>query len=186
MKPKERLIHTASNLFYTQGYNSTGINQILDEAQVSKGSLYKHFTSKEDLGLAYVQISSSNWFENLTNYINLFTNSKEKIIKCFDFLENHCIQNSFNGCRILNMLTEIDNRNNTIKKEILAHKVKLKIFFFELAFQFLPSKPEAKELGEIIYLVYEGAITESKVFKSTSSILTSKKIIQKILTTYEN
>jgi len=40
--PKDRILETASRLFYTQGFNATGINQILDEANVAKASLYQH------------------------------------------------------------------------------------------------------------------------------------------------
>ncbi|MFT6754704.1 MAG: AcrR family transcriptional regulator, partial [Urechidicola sp.] len=46
---KERIIATASDLFYNQGYNQTGINQIISEAGVAKASLYQHFRSKEDI-----------------------------------------------------------------------------------------------------------------------------------------
>jgi AcrR family transcriptional regulator len=184
MKPKERLINSATDLFYIQGYNATGINQILEKAQVAKASLYKHFTSKDDLGLVYVQLSSNNWFANFIDYTKQFSDPKEIIINCFTFLESYSIQNKFNGCRILNMLTEIDNQNETIKSEVLAHKLKLKIFFTDLAYQLLQNKSKAKELGDIIYLAYEGATIESKVFKNANSIKAAKKLVQKIIDLY--
>jgi AcrR family transcriptional regulator len=52
---KERILETAYKLFYTQGYNVTGINQILDQAKVAKASLYQHFGSKEELRVAYIK-----------------------------------------------------------------------------------------------------------------------------------
>lgn len=53
--PKLKLISTAAELVYKQGWNATGINQILGEAQVPKGSFYYYFQSKEDLGVAIVK-----------------------------------------------------------------------------------------------------------------------------------
>lgn len=36
--PRERILDTAAILFHQQGYNSTGINQIISEAKVAKAS----------------------------------------------------------------------------------------------------------------------------------------------------
>ena len=51
---KDRILDTASRLFYDQGYHVTGINQIIDEADIARASLYNHFPSKTDLLLAYL------------------------------------------------------------------------------------------------------------------------------------
>jgi AcrR family transcriptional regulator len=44
--PRERILERASILFHHQGYNSTGINQIISEANVAKASFYQHFQNK--------------------------------------------------------------------------------------------------------------------------------------------
>lgn len=48
---RENILSTAADLFYKQGYNSTGINQIIDEADIARGSLYNHFKSKNDCSM---------------------------------------------------------------------------------------------------------------------------------------
>ena len=40
---KNRIIETASSLFYKNGYNSTGINEIISESGIAKATLYNHF-----------------------------------------------------------------------------------------------------------------------------------------------
>ena len=62
--PKERILETAYKLFYAQGYNVTGINQILEESGVAKASLYQHFGSKEDLGIEYIKQVREDWFQS--------------------------------------------------------------------------------------------------------------------------
>jgi AcrR family transcriptional regulator len=57
---KDRILDTASRLFYDQGYHITGINQIIDEADIARASLYNHFPSKTDLLLAI-------WTERISN-----------------------------------------------------------------------------------------------------------------------
>lgn len=51
---KANLIQTAATLFWKYGYHATGINEILKEAKVSKGSFYFYFNGKEDLARATI------------------------------------------------------------------------------------------------------------------------------------
>jgi AcrR family transcriptional regulator len=46
---RAHLIETATRLFASGGYEDTSIESVLDEAGVSRGSLYHHFASKEAL-----------------------------------------------------------------------------------------------------------------------------------------
>ncbi|MDH4248593.1 MAG: TetR/AcrR family transcriptional regulator [Deltaproteobacteria bacterium] len=47
--PRERLLQTASRLFYAQGVANVGIPEIIREAGIARMTLYYHFPSKEDL-----------------------------------------------------------------------------------------------------------------------------------------
>ncbi len=49
---RDRLIDTARELFWIQGYEGTSVAEILKKAEINSGSLYYHFKSKEDLLLA--------------------------------------------------------------------------------------------------------------------------------------
>jgi len=51
---RERLITTAAELFWRQGYAQTGVNEIIQQAQATSGSFYHFFPAKEDLLLAVV------------------------------------------------------------------------------------------------------------------------------------
>jgi TetR/AcrR family transcriptional repressor of nem operon len=51
---RERLITTAAELFWRQGYAQTGVNRIIQEAHATSGSFYHFFPAKEDLLVAVV------------------------------------------------------------------------------------------------------------------------------------
>lgn len=51
---KERIIARGAELIHRQGFNNTGIKEILDAAEVPKGSFYFYFKNKEDFGLAVI------------------------------------------------------------------------------------------------------------------------------------
>ncbi len=46
---REQILHAALQLFGTQGYEETSLQDIIDKAGVSKGGFYHHFRSKADL-----------------------------------------------------------------------------------------------------------------------------------------
>src|ERR1700759_226245 len=51
---RERLLATASELFYREGIRAVGVERILAEAPTTRATFYRHFPSKEDLVLAYL------------------------------------------------------------------------------------------------------------------------------------
>lgn len=51
---RERILDAALNIFSSKGYHDTRLDEIVDEAHVSKGSIYFHFPNKEKLFLALV------------------------------------------------------------------------------------------------------------------------------------
>jgi AcrR family transcriptional regulator len=46
---RERILSASQQLFRDQGINRTGIDQICTVAEVSKHTLYQHFTGKDEL-----------------------------------------------------------------------------------------------------------------------------------------
>ena len=47
-----RLLAEAQRLFRERGYGATSLEQVAEAAQVTKGAIYGHFSSKEDLLLS--------------------------------------------------------------------------------------------------------------------------------------
>jgi AcrR family transcriptional regulator len=52
---RERILTTADRLFYSHGIQAVGVQWVLDESQVTRVTLYRHFASKDDLVLAYLE-----------------------------------------------------------------------------------------------------------------------------------
>lgn len=51
-KTREDIIQAGARLFSVHGFFATGLNDILNDASISKGAFYHHFKSKEDLAVA--------------------------------------------------------------------------------------------------------------------------------------
>lgn len=173
MKPKERILEVAFRLFHQQGYNSTGINQIIAEAAVAKASFYHHFKSKEDLCIAFLDVRHDYWLDALHHFISAASTPSQKVLTAFDFLIHMNQKENFRGCSFLNILSEIPSDNTRILKVIQEHKNDLRLFFTDLL--------DTPELSDHIYLLFESSIIESQMFKSNELIHTSKNIVTRLI-----
>lgn len=176
MDTRARIIETASRLFYTQGYNSTGINQVIKEADVAKASLYQHFPSKEDLLIEYLRITGDNTEKSLRAHVAKFKTPKEKVLSLFDFLMKFSRQTAFNGCNFLNVAAEIPNDNQKIRSLIRKQKNVIRGLFAEIL------KPVSKEqLADELYLLFDAALISGKVYGDLWPAKTAKKVAAKLL-----
>jgi AcrR family transcriptional regulator len=171
--PRERIVVTTSELFSRQGYNSTGINQIISEAKVAKATFYLHFKSKEDLCVEFLNVRHRYWFNELNSFIEKKSDTKSKVIAAFDFLIYMNQKEDFRGCSFLNILSEIPMDNTKILNVIQSHKSDLRNLFFELL--------DDSTLSDHIYLLFESGIVESQLFRSNELIEKSIIIIVNLI-----
>jgi len=162
-------------LFHQQGYNSTGINQIIDEAEVSKASFYQHFKSKDDLCIEFLNKRYDYWVSELEKFTSEAETVQEKILKSFDFLIDMNKREDFRGCSFLNILSEIPADKEEIHKVIRHHKNKLRECFNE--------DIQNDMVSAHVYLLFESSILTSQLYRSDELIEKSKIIVKEILST---
>lgn len=177
---RERIIATASRLFYEQGYNRTGINQILKESGVAKASMYDHFESKEDICVAYLEHMDDQFAYNLTEFLRKKRKGRGRVLGVFDFLQEFYNAENFRGCWCLNTMAEIPQDDQRIKEEIRKQKESLRKIIKSLVVENLPEE-EDQTLADQLYLLYEGALMESYLYGSNWPISLVKSMAKKIV-----
>ena len=81
---KQLILDTARNLFYTNGYETTSIQTIIDTVGIAKGTFYHHFSSKEDLLDQLIKHFSETLIEAMKNVAEDSTlNAVEKLNRAF-------------------------------------------------------------------------------------------------------
>lgn len=161
-KPKERILESVSQLFCKQGFNSTGINQIVKHSKVAKASFYDHFKSKDALALEYLHQRHISWFNGLNDFIKNAITAKEKVIGSFEYLKVMNEKEDFSGCVFLNMLSELKFNNEDAHKIIKNHKQDLMIFFERII--------NDNKKSFLIYMLFESCLVESQVYRSQEVI----------------
>ena len=179
---KDRIIETTSELFYQEGYNQTGINQIIAEAGVAKASMYQHFRSKEDIAVAYLKKRHTIWVGNLFEYIADEKTVSDKIIGCFDYLNFWLKGVQYRGCGFQNIFIDLPKDQQKIKDQVILHKNELRTWIHNLLLEDERySKESAKELGDEILVLMDGAIILSQIQNSSWPILSAKSTCTKLL-----
>ncbi|MBO4207820.1 ScbR family autoregulator-binding transcription factor [Micromonospora echinofusca] len=75
------IIRAAAEMFDRYGYGSTGLSDVVAHAGVTKGALYFHFRSKQDLAQAVVQEQHALWAAEATTVAGLETPALEALIR---------------------------------------------------------------------------------------------------------
>lgn len=179
---KDRIIETASHLFYKNGYNQTGINQIIDEAGVAKASMYQHFRSKEEIAVSYLQRRHRLWTEALLKRISTAVTPSEKIMASFDYLEQWLREVDYRGCGWQNIITDLPVEQTRIREQAVFHKNEVKAELIGILQQAYPEE-KATSLGKQLMVLMEGAIILSQIQKSPWPIQSAKEAGASLLKT---
>ncbi len=178
----DKILDTAERLFYAQGYSNTGINQIIEEADIAKASLYKHFQTKTDLLVAYVERLHGLWLQRLEAAVGEVSDPKGKLLALFDHHTKRQEDRLFGGCPFIKANDEAHTDDPRFASEIQRVKARSKNFIRTLVEQsghrqFLSDD----ELVDTIYFMLEGSIVSASVFKTSAEIQGAKRLIEKLI-----
>lgn len=187
--PRQRILDTAMRLFFSQGYLATGINQIIDEADVCKASFYSSFPSKEDLCVEYIKVSHEKWMNLLQKEIDKQKKSYDQLMAVFAFLENWMGSCSYRGCGLMNISSEVPETRGKIRRMIQERNDVLKEAISSMVSQLKKSDPRYKnlnveEVSNFMLMIVQGAVALSQAHADAASISHAKKNFKRFLDSY--
>ena len=169
MRPSKRdqIIDTALELFYRNGFNATGIEKVLTDADVARMTLYNHFKSKEELILAVLRRRDERFLDWLVRYIEKRKLSpRERLLALFDAHAEWFAEESFRGCLFINAAAEFCGGSQAIHALAAEHKRLVASYIRGLAVGAGARDPDV--LAGQIVLLLEGAIVTAQVLDDPS------------------
>jgi AcrR family transcriptional regulator len=120
MATMQRMQVTGLELFYTNGYYNTSVDDILKKLELSKGAFYYHFESKEDFFVQIIQnLMARKVYSTLIEPLEGHENPLTLITKCFDNAMETAVHNEMDfGCILSNFLTEFNGKNDVITQHL--------------------------------------------------------------------
>ncbi|GLY26762.1 TetR/AcrR family transcriptional regulator [Kineosporia sp. NBRC 101731] len=116
-KARERLLRTASALFYTEGIHEVGVDRILNEAEVTRSTFYRHFPGKEDLVVNYIH--------SVDDAIRSHVDGVEPESLLEALIDEHAeqiCQPGFRGCAFINAAAEYPDQTSPVRVAIEEHR----------------------------------------------------------------
>lgn len=119
---RNRLLSTATRLFYSEGIHAVGVDRIVAEAQVTRATLYKHFPSKDDLIVAYLTQADQAIRAGVAAARSDKV-SPDDIIRTIGRSITSDIQRSgFRGCAFLNAAAEYPAPDHQVHQAVRKHR----------------------------------------------------------------
>ena len=88
---RDRILDTAFSLFYARGIRAVGVDLIIAESDVAKATFYKHFPSKDDLVVAYLDKVDGVWTGQLHTAAEAAGDAPAaQLVGLFDALRTAC------------------------------------------------------------------------------------------------
>jgi AcrR family transcriptional regulator len=121
-KARAKLLATATRIFYTEGVNSVGVDRVIEEAGVTRATLYRHFPSKQILVTTYVEEADRAIREQVGALTASDLSAAEKLRAIADDIAGNIKTSHFRGCAFLNAAAEFPDPGNPVHKAVLAHR----------------------------------------------------------------
>lgn len=153
---RERILDTAFRLFYANGIRGVGVDTVIAESGVAKATLYKHFPSKDDLVLAYLDKADLAWRDKLQAAARAAgSNPRAQLVGMFDALASSCRSEGYHGCAFINTAAE-STHGTAVHARTVEHKKAVRTWVRDLARAAGARDPDA--LAFALTLLLDGAL----------------------------
>jgi len=163
---RECLLDTASELFYERGFQAVGVDEIVARSGVAKMTLYRHFPSKDDLIVAYLERSDAAfraWFEGALASAD---GPRDKLLAVFAALGNLAQSAGCLGCTFQVSAAEFPDPAHPAHRIALRHKRSVRSRFTKLASDAGFGRPDV--LADQLLLLMDGAWVAARMFERQS------------------
>jgi AcrR family transcriptional regulator len=158
---RQRILDTAYELFSHRGIRAVGVEEVISRADVAKATLYRHFPSKDDLVLAFLEQREDLWTRQLVEAgaRERGRTAEERLLAIFDVFHDWFQQDDFEGCSFINVLLETADREHPVGKASAQHLENIRTIVRTLAEEADLRDPEAFALSW--HLLMKGAIVQA-------------------------
>lgn len=151
-----KIIETAYGLFKRNGFHATGIDRIIDDADIAKMTMYRHFPTKEALIVEVLQYRATRFERQLDELDKNSSSPQEKIDEIFRWYECWFKSSEFYGCLFQHALAEFNDPNNEVHNVAVDQKTRLKERMRRILLDCMLPQPAAKVATTLLMLL-EGA-----------------------------
>ncbi len=132
---RTRILDAAYDLFSRRGIRGVGIDAVIAESGVSRMTLYRHFRTKEDLVLAYLDQREEQWTREWlqADVCRRTEDPAERLLAIFDVFDGWFSTPTFEGCAFINVMLETADDRDAIHAACNVYLANIRGFLQDLA-----------------------------------------------------
>jgi AcrR family transcriptional regulator len=142
---RERIRRAAYDLFSREGTRAVGVDGVIARAGVAKMTLYRHFPSKDDLILDFLdrreQVWTKGWLQ--AEVRRRGSTPRQQLLAIFDTFGDWFTQPDFEGCSFLTIMVEINDPASRVHQATVRHLANIRHFVRDLAAAAGATDPDA-------------------------------------------
>ena len=180
---RQRILDTSSQLFSQQGYNATGVKQIVSAAQAPFGSLYHFFPGgKEQLGAEAIRVSGALYEQLIPAVLDPAPDLVTGVRDFFAGAAAHLVETDYaDACPIATVALEVSSSSEPMRQacaEVFESWIRAGAERYDSA-GLTPEK--ARELTIVMLCALEGAFVLARALRTTEPLLMAGETMARTL-----
>lgn len=166
---RERILETASTLFYRRGVRAVGVDLVVEEAGVAKTSLYRHFRTKDDLVAAFLAREDRDFWGTWDGVARGYEDdARAELDAHLEWIGERVGRPNYRGCPQINVAAEFPEADHPARKVAVAHKREMRRRLNGIAERLGVRRPD--ELAGQLAVLINGAFVSSQMFEPGEAI----------------
>lgn len=184
-RTRANLVESTASLIRRQGFNATGLKQILRESGASRGSLYFHFPGgKEDLVIEALRVATLRWRQDLQDVLIQHEAPADCLMAACTIMGELLEQSGWHkGCPVATITLEMSSTNDQVR-EICAEHFRLWEEFLTEVFGRSMPPGQAAQWAAMALASIEGALVLSRAYQDVTPLVDVGLRLEAIIDTF--
>jgi AcrR family transcriptional regulator len=166
---RDRILQTACTLFYKNGVRAVGIDLVIEKAGVAKTSLYRHFSTKDDLIAAFLEREDEDFWKQWDGV------AAQHAADPFAEIDAHMVwigervsRDNYRGCPQINVAAEFPEASHPARKVAADHKRNMRQKLQDIVMRMGIAQPN--EVAGQLSLLINGAFVSSQILEPGEAV----------------
>ena len=157
---RERILECASSLFYQRGVRAVGVDLVVEQAGVAKTSLYRHFRTKDDLIVAFLEREDVDFWNTWDGVAATHAHDPAgELAAQMRWIGARLARSNYRGCPQINVAAEFPEQDHPARQVARAHMLALRARLDVIARRLEVARPDV--LAAQLALLVNGAFVSS-------------------------
>ena len=159
----DRILDVARDLFYREGIRAIGVDEIVRRAGVTKPSLYRSFSSKDELAASYLKVYEAEFWARFDEAVDAHPGDpRRQIVAFLRGVGERADVDGYRGCGMTNAAVEYPEEDHPARLVSENNKIELRRRLRRMAADMGAADPET--LGDGLLLLIEGVYISGQLF----------------------